>query len=247
MIKIFIVTFNRPDYLHENLKSLFSSDANPDDYHVSIINNMDLVFRIDNEFKDRVTVHHNSLRPDWSCGHLARDWNAALTSGFGSLDRPLCDQVILVQDDCVWDKDWKVRLDKIHETYDFYAADWGDAFMSFLPDAVRKIGLFDERFSSIGFHEADYFLRAWLYHYEKSSVNDHRHRRPFNETELVADRYRTKYDGEPKATQYYDEIANPYWKEKWGDLRSTTWLMNEMDRNRIRPNHPEHSFYPWFI
>lgn len=249
MIKIFIVTYNRNAYLNENLNSLFSSDANPKDYEVHIINNFSLGFKLNSEFEKRVTVHHQTLRPDWSCGHLSRDWNAALTTGFGSLETPFADQVILVQDDILWDRDWKVRLDKIHETYDMYAADWGDGFMSFKIETIRTVGLFDERFSTVGFHEGDYFLRCWLYFYEKSSINDHRHRRPFNVTECVAHRNRELWDHEPKSTQYYDEIATPYWIEKWGpDVMSTSWkkMGDKFNREFIKPLLPEHHYYPWF-
>lgn len=56
----------------------------------------------------------------------------------------------------------------------------GDAFCSYLPEAVRRIGLWDERFCNIGFQEADYFLRALIYNRDNSSINDVDHRRPHN-------------------------------------------------------------------
>ena len=245
MIKIYILTYNRPQYLHENLKSLFESDANPDDYHVTIINNMELVFELAPEFQERVTVYHNKLRPDWSNGHVARDWNGALTQGFGNLEKPINEQVILVQDDCIWDTDWKVRLDKIHETYDLYAADWGDAFVSYLPEVVRKVGLYDERFTSVGCQEADYFLRAYLHHRDKSSINDYRHRRAFNTTELVAHRNRTKHDELPVHFAPYG--VSEYWKDKWGSVMPTSWdKMADGWDNNLKPNFDELNFYPWF-
>jgi hypothetical protein len=246
MIKIFIVTYNRPHYLNENLESLFSSDADPDSYTVEIINNMDLIWKLDDKFKNRVKkVHHQTLRPDWSCGHLARDWNAALVKGFGDLDNPFAKQVILCQDDVLWDRDWKERLDKIHETYTFYAADWGDALLSFLPDAVKKIGLFDERFATVGSHEGDYFLRAWLHNFEKSSVNDHLHRRPFNTTDIIVQRNREKGDEKP-VDLYVQDHTIPFWKTKWGDISSTTWAKNDMDRSKIKQLIPYYTFYPYF-
>ena len=172
MIKIFIVTYNSELFINANLNSLFESDANSDDYSVEIINNHSNLC-IHDEFIPKIKkIHHQSLRPDFSCGYLARDWNSGLVTGFQNLKTPACDQVILCQDDMLWDKDWKSRLDEIHKKYTFYTHCYGDAFMSFLPDAVKKIGLFDERYSSCVCQENDYFLRAVKYNYEKSSIND---------------------------------------------------------------------------
>ena len=186
MIKIYIVTYKCP-FLNDNLKSLFESDAYPEDYSVDVIvNHPD--YYIADEYRDRVTIHLQSLRSETSEGFLSRDWNQALVLGFGNLRNPEADQVILCQDDTIWHKNWRQRLDEIHEQYSFYACGWGDGFMSFKPEAVRRIGLFDESYVGIGYHEGDYFLRQLLYNTYHCSINDRYHHRTWNPTEDVVSR-----------------------------------------------------------
>lgn len=187
-IKIFILTYRDSEALNANLASLFASDYDTSNTEINIINNHSVEFKLNEEYKNKVIVHHQSLRADWSCGTPARDWNQAIVLGFKSLKDPACEQLILCQDDCVWDRDWKSRLDSIHQTYDFYQCSWGDCFMSFLPSAIVKIGLFDERMCTLGYYEGDFFLRAYLYNREKSSINDYHHKRVWNPTEAVAAR-----------------------------------------------------------
>jgi len=56
----------------------------------------------------------------------------------------------------------------------------GDAFCSYLPEAVKRIGLWDERFCNIGYQDGDYFLRSLIYNHDKSSINDIGHGREHN-------------------------------------------------------------------
>ena len=50
-------------------------------------------------------------------------------------------------------------------------------------NAVKNIGLYDERFCNIGYQEADYFLRAVLLNRQHSSINDVYHKRIHNPCE----------------------------------------------------------------
>jgi hypothetical protein len=47
---------------------------------------------------------------------------------------------------------------------EFIACGVGDAFCSYTPNAIKTVGLWDERFSYLNWSEHDYFLRAssWL-------------------------------------------------------------------------------------
>jgi hypothetical protein len=195
MIKIFIVTYNSELFINTNLKSLFESDANKNDYSVEIINNHSNLNIYPEFIKNIKKIHHQSLRPDFSCGHLARDWNSALLIGFENLKNSACDQVILCQDDMVWNKDWLVKLNEIHKKYTFYSCCAGDSFMSFLPDAIKKIGLFDERFSSNVYQENDYFIRAIKYNYKKSSINDTSVNFFVNKEDIVVKMYALDHQG----------------------------------------------------
>ena len=69
---------------------------------------------------------------------------------------------------------------KMHETYNFVAGEFGDNIVSYTPDAVRKIGLWDEQFSGGGHREADYYLRAMCFNGKKSLINDTMHGRVWN-------------------------------------------------------------------
>lgn len=248
MIKIFIVTYNNPKLLNKNLETLFNSHADQSQYRVEIINNFSLDFRLDEQFVNKVKVHHQTLRPDWSSGHLSRDWNQAIVNGFVDLNNPWCDQLILAQDDLIWDSDWKERLDKIHKTYTMYSGDDGDCIISLLPDAIKKIGLFDERFCAIGHHEGDFFFRAWLYNEEKSSINDYRHRRTLNTTDIVAHRNRIVGDKRSRVVDFNSAIALPFWESKWGtDITPTTWSKwKTKDKNQIFQKIPNYFTYPYF-
>lgn len=246
-VKIFILTYKRPRELNLNLKSLFKSDF-PEGVSVEIINNHS-EFHLDDEFKDKVIVHHQTLRPDWSIGHPARDWNAAIVNGFVSLKNPACDQLVLCQDDSLWDKHWYEKLLEIHESYTFYQCGAGDQLISMTADAVKRIGLFDERFCFVGYHDGDYILRAYLYNGDKSSINDFHHGRVHNIT--------TSIIGTPKreekecwAIVENDELftsgrmGHSTWYHKWGrqnDPRDWT----EKTKN-IKPLVSTPIMYPYF-
>lgn len=227
MIRIFIVTYKCP-FLNDNLKSLFESDADSNHYTVDIIaNHPDLDLK--DEYRNRINIHLQSLRDLNSAGFLARDWNQALILGFGDLRKPKADQVILCQDDTLWNTDWKEKLDEIHKKYTFYSCGEGDAFMSFKPNAVRNVGLFDERFCLIGLHEADYFFRQWLYNRKYASINDNPHRRVWNPTEIVASRMDGKIDDKDYRNaniikrRVHRTIANKLFRKKWINVRSARW------------------------
>lgn len=253
MIRIFIVTYKCP-FLNDNLKSLFESNADSNDYTVDIIvNHPDLDLKDD--YRNRINIHLQSLRDLNSAGFLARDWNQALILGFGDLRRPKADQVILCQDDTLWDKDWKQKLDEIHKKYTFYSGAEGDGFMSFKSNAVRNVGLFDERFCLIGLHEADYFFRQWLYNRRYASINDSSHGRVWNPTEIVASRIMDgKIDGKDYRTdnvirrRVYRAIANKLYRKKWVNVKSAKWDENFYKKHAklTKSSIENYLYYPHF-
>ena len=179
IINLYIVTYKNHTGLHECLESL--GDANiPSNVklNINVINNHS-EFRIDTKFKN-INVMHNVLRPDFSTGHLSRNWNQAIIHGFKNLLKPTSEIVIGCQVDTVFNKDWLTRLIELHKKYSFITAGWGDAFLSFTVDAVRNIGLFDERFCNIVHQECEYFTRALIFNKNKSSINDFHHGKVLN-------------------------------------------------------------------
>jgi len=148
-IKIFIVTYQGENHLRDNLRSLFSGHNDEfNEIEVNIINNHS-EFKIDKEFQGLVNVYHNTLRPDFSTGHLARNWNQAIINGFKSLVNPDCELLITSQDDVIWKSDWYSTLTEIMQKYTFYTSGNGDAFCCYRAEAIRNIGLWDERFCTL--------------------------------------------------------------------------------------------------
>lgn len=213
---IYIVTYRNPVDLNNNIGSILASGA---DIRINVINNHSKFF-LEPEHEKSVNVLHNSLRPDFSTGHLARNWNQALLHGFQDLNNPANDIVITAQDDVLFKKEWFSRLVEIHRHYSFVTMGPGDSFCSYLPEAVRKVGLWDERFCNLGYQEADYFLRSLIYNGNGCSINDVAHGRLHNALEGNSMDYCLK-PGEPDRAGSL-LITTPHWNldRKDAHLRS---------------------------
>ena len=145
-IKLYIVTYDGKDHLNHNLETFFNSDFFKNDQtievdsitsnklikptiEVTIINNHSK-FYLDQKFHDKVKILHNTLRPDFSTGHLARNWNQAIINGFKDLKNPDCDILITSQNDCYFEGDFIRNVIKWHETYSFLQQGAGDNFFN---------------------------------------------------------------------------------------------------------------------
>ena len=180
-LKIFIVTYRRSDVLNQTLNRLFfqTDFSNISNTEVNIINNHS-DFYIDDKFKERVNVLHNVTRPDWDTGNLARNWNESLIHGFKDLENPDSKIVVTMQNDITLNSNWCSNLLKMNKKYDFIVGSLGDNIVSYRPSAIKRIGLWDERFNSVAHKEADYFLRALILNKDKSLINDVYHNRLLN-------------------------------------------------------------------
>ncbi len=246
-IKLFIVTYNNSADLNNNLRSLLNSDLLNCNLSITIINNHSNFF-LDKDF-DFVQVLNNTTRPDFSTGHLSRNWNECIVNGFKDLNDPDCDVLIHCQDDSIFTHDWLTYLLNLHKKYDFVQMGVGDNFCSYLPSAIKNIGLWDERFCGIGYQEADYFLRALIYNKEKTCLNDYQHGRLINnidycfcsramEPDIFSDHHK-------KSLEYHN-ISKLIFDKKWPGLNANYWTDDMM------LNLPETSFidnyiyYPYF-
>jgi hypothetical protein len=221
-IKHYIVTYNNEKVLNDCLKSLLPTfeKYSKDEYQLYVINNHSN-FSIDDKFNQYVTILHNTLRPDFSTGHLSRNWNQAIINGFQNLNTPDCDYVILSQNDCVFQSNFIEKLIHYHNRYDFIQLGIGDEVMSITPNAVKRIGLFDERFCNIGFQEADYFIRALILLTDKISINDLFHKRVWNgiDTSLLIKNSVTGFlrgDIDHMKSFKYHKITKELFIKKWG-------------------------------
>lgn len=267
-IRIYIVTYRNAVDLNKNIASILASGA---DVRINVINNHS-EFRLEPAHEPAVTVLHNTLRPDFSTGHLARNWNQALLHGFQDLLHPVNDIVVTVQDDVIFKKDWLACLIDLHQRYSFITQGIGDAFCSYLPDAVRNIGMWDERFCNIGWSEGDYFLRALIYNRDSSSINDLAHGRRHNALEENAVDYDSgsavaidsdhplfskrgdsllissppmnsdRRDAHVSSLRFH-ALAATIFKHKWG-IADHPWTAEHFSiRNPLAPNYV---MYPYF-
>lgn len=171
-MKIYVVTYKRSDVLNDTLEKLFSSDFKDiPNTEVNIINNHSEFF-LREEFKNRVNVLHNVLRPDWSNGNVSENYNQAFINGVVNLSNPDTEILVTLQNDAVVHPNWCKHLGVLFDKgYTFVTGLCGDTVTAYKPEAIRKIGMWDENLPA-QYKETDYFLRALIYNKDKSSIND---------------------------------------------------------------------------
>lgn len=249
-IKAYMVTYRNPECVNNNLESLFDTFQTEQNVpegtrlDITIINNHSS-FTLADKFKKYVEVIDN-MRIDESCGHLARDWNYALIDGFRSLKKPAVDQVICFHDDVIWLDKWLEKLYAIHQSHSLYMGDFGCTLHSYTPHAVKRIGLWDERFCNIAYHEADYQLRARLYNSQMSSINDYEQGRVWNPTEIIAQHPPHNEDKRTAANESlnYHPVSRKVFEKKW---RRYPERWNEQKGEPPKqPFIDSYMFYPYF-
>lgn len=247
-IKLYIVTYNNATDLNKNLETLFLSDLSKYQHEIYVINNHSQI-TIESKFKEKIQVLHNVLRPDFSRGHLARNWNQALVNGFQNLNSPDCDILIHAQDDTLWKKDCFERLLHAHDSYNFITDGHGDNICSYTTDAVKAIGLWDERYCTVCYQDADYFLRALIYNKEQSSINDFYHPRKLNlleESLIVRPKTNDERAEARRISNKLNEVCRQLFIQKWGDEEMRRWEDPEAVHLPSRPAIPSFITYPYF-
>ena len=246
MVKHYIVTYKNPHQLNKGLRTLFSSGLPAGvEYKVYVINNH-TEFLLEDAYHSKVTVLHNVLRPDGPTGHLARNWNQALINGFVDLSSPDCDIVICSQDDVEYAPGFLQELIALHSSLDFIQIGAGDSLISYTPDAVKQVGLWDERFCNIGHQESDYFLRV-LKFCPRHSINDHVHCRvskPVQADVLIPSPTgcARREHSHLESLKYHSQSTSVF-VHKWG-IPSTNWSKGlPVDAEQRCPNYV---MYPYF-
>jgi len=171
-IRIYIVTYKKNEILNQNLASLWRSISKNSIDRVTIISNHPDV-RIDTENqRENLHVIINSTRANNSWGNLAKDWNFGIIDGFRNWQNPeFVDWVLLAQNDVQWKEGWISKLEESSHL-DFISQPRGDQVLAITIKAIREIGFFDERFSTLHYQEADYFIRSIIHLGDRSSIND---------------------------------------------------------------------------
>lgn len=170
-IHIYIVTYKKNDALNENLRSLYDGAVDETFFDVTIIaNHPDVIIHEENVHAN-LRVLLNNTRTEYSWGNLAKDWNFAILDAFGRWDNPKkTEYCILAQNDVIWSENWQKNLEKMGNI-EFLSQPFGDQLMILTINAIRKVGFFDERFTTLHYHEEDYFLRAELALTDRASIN----------------------------------------------------------------------------
>lgn len=254
-VKQYIVTYNNSEILNNwILKSMFESlsESELSITDTTIINNH-TNFIINSEYVDRgVKVIHNVLRPDFSTGHLARNWNESVIHGFKSLTDPDCDIVILMQHDTIVEKNYIDKLIDIHNKgITFYTAGSGDQFMSQTVNSVKRVGLWDERFCNIGYQDADYFIRQVIYNTDNISINDYDHLRLHNPIDVCIVKNTLpgvkRKDIHHQNSSRFHDYCGKLWYSKY-NYNHWDWDTDEIIRNKntILNKVPYYVYYPYF-
>lgn len=255
-IKFYIITYNRKNELDKTLKSLFDTDINNYNVQINIVNNYSKI-EIDEKWKDKICILNNTFRPDFSTGHLSRNYNEIFLHGFKNLKNPDCDILIHSHDDNFFQKNLFEKLIEYHKNYTFITFSWGCGFCSYLPEAIKKIGIWDERFCTIGYHEGDYFLRALKYNNKFSSINDweaaKRIHNPIKENPLAYKQPETKNHNEAHKNSWnYYSICRRLWEKKWPNWKNAdnricdTYWQNVSEKNIPLPSIETYMLYPYF-
>lgn len=174
-INLFIASYKRNEVLSETIDFILNSDFKTScDGKIFVLSNHTSTI-IKEKHRDKVKVIRNEGRPDWSNGNLGESWNQAIVHGFKDLKKPQCDFVVCLQNDAIVAKNWCSNLINYHNNFDFIQGKFGDNAMSFNTKHIKKVGLFDERFCSIQFKEADYQIRSCQRNPEKTYIDDIMH------------------------------------------------------------------------
>lgn len=246
-IKIYVLTYNNPTHLDQTLRSLYNT-ADPSRYGLYIINNHSN-FNLASELEPHVDhVFHNELRLDRSTGHPSRNWNQALMNGFVDLQNPEADLVIHVQDDVVFHNAWLDRLIKAHEKFSFIMDGQGDTLCSYTPEAVRRIGLWEERYCSLGWGEFDYQIKSVIYNRDKTCINTDHPLGPWNqlrETFVARPPSNQEKQQDKIVGNIYHTHSRALFVERWGhapEEKPLSWYANHV----VTTNTPNYVLYPYF-
>lgn len=239
-MKVYILTYKRNKVLNQTLKNVFNSSFKDiPNTEVTIINNHSN-FKLNKEFEGKVKVLHNMVRPDWSTCDMSPNWNQALMDGFKDLNNPDSEIVVTLQNDTILHNDWAKNLLKLHKKYNFIVGHYGDNVVSYTADAVKRIGMWDERFVVIH-KEADYFLRALIFNKDKSCINDQQAKRLLNHKDAlpldISNKNRDKeyWDIRKKSrtSPIYDMVLKVFqhkWNGTWKSQPEVDgWIINWAD------------------
>lgn len=159
-INIYIVTYKKNDILNLNLKSLWENTIDPTEISVTILANHPEIFIDQNNIRPNLRIIYNTTRMPHAYGYLSRDWNFCILDAFKTWENPNgIDWLVLAQNDVIWVNGWDKTV-RNNDKFDFITQPAGDQALILNISAIKKIGFFDERFTTLHCQELDYFIRS---------------------------------------------------------------------------------------
>lgn len=119
----------------------------------------------DEKIKDKIKIWNNCLRHDLSRGPITKNINQAYVHTFLS-NKKYC---IFAHDSYVAEFGWHEIINNTN--YCFYSAPQGDGFHIMTLDGLKKYGWWDERYSTMGWHEIDYLARILINNVKNNTHN----------------------------------------------------------------------------
>jgi hypothetical protein len=252
-IRVYIVTYRRDDVLNLNLRTLWAGVRDPETLEVTVISNHPEVRIEESNQRPNLRVLINSTRHANSWGFLARDWNFGIIDAFKTWENPEgVDWCVLAQNDVEWLPGWDEWL-ATQKQFDLISQPVGDAVVALNIEAVRRVGLFDERFCTLHFHDIDYLNRAAVALRERASINDCHY------SDIAAWNSAGNVLIKTSATGFVDHDPTLHTRKSWLEMRNLLfhkWGFTEVEQSvnrpdlvrRLRPQDlpRECLFYPFF-
>lgn len=252
-VRVYIVTYRRDDVLNKNLQTLWAGARHSEDLLVTVLSNHPQVHIAEENIRPNLRVIINHTRHNNSWGYLARDWNFGIIDAFKTWKNPdAIDWCVLAQNDVEWLPGWDEWLES-QTRFDLISQPVGDAVVALNVEAVRRVGLFDERFSTLHFHDVDYLNRAAVILRDRASINDCHYGDldTYNPVGNVLI--------QSSATGFVDDDPNLHTRKSWLEMRNLLfhkWGDQDLEKimnrkrltQRLRPQDLAQEFllYPFF-
>ena len=155
MMKVWILTFNRPQVLNRQIETFGKLG-----YDVHIFSNHPQVGLTEENKQYIKEIVFNNLSDEEANSYCARSWNNIFIKAF----KDGTEECVFVQDDTWCRPEIGQLIEENKDKYDLIWGPAGDTFFYMKKKVLAEIGWFDERYLACYCGDADFLKRAWLYY-----------------------------------------------------------------------------------